>query len=937
MSSGLANTVIRASAGTGKTFALSSRYLQLLFHGDEVQTILASTFTKKGAGEILDRIVSRLAKAALDSGAAAKLAEEIQMQVDQPAVQQVLQGLLKNLHRLEIGTLDSFFNRIASIFSLELGLPPAWQIVTQQQRNRLTDQAIARVLQDDNILDLLHLLTKGEITRRIAAVVRNTVDNIYQDYREATPDAWDKIPSSGSMLTEQSTIELQQQLAELDLKGKSLINLRDKMIRLISQDDWDTLAKETVLQATLAGNPTYFRKPLEQPMLGLFHRMIDHLYAWLRKMIIHQNHATRDLLTKYDFHLHQLQNQMGELRFDDITHRLKELVKSWDFQQCNYRLDAQIHHLLLDEFQDTSLAQWEILLPFALRITNNATDKSSFFCVGDMKQAIYGWRGGVAEIFDLVQETLPGLETANRAQSFRSSEPIIDFVNQVFGNLDVYQCDNAVVTAGIREWGNWFETHSTVRNELSGCVTIERATVESIAPLLTALEMEMPSDSDCVDLQTVYRIQQLVNELPPDKSIGLIVRTNAQVSRLIALMQQVGIKASEEGGVPLTDSAAVDLILSALQLADQPGDSLARFHLSHSPLATCLGLIPQESQLNQAQAITQVHIAAEELRRKLDSWGYGLVIEQLANQLIPHCTLHESNRLHQLIKVAWSASPTNQDSTRYDPWQLRPGRFAQFVRDEVRVADPSAAQIRVMTIHKAKGLEFDVVVFPIPESSQGWNSSQPVVVTGREHPTAPIDLITRYISKPHRGYFPVWLNEIFDADLRKGIRESLCVMYVALTRAAHAAHLIVSPQAKSSSQSPAGILLATTELRGSESPSQRSTGRHPTADGTIDAVNNETCSNSSERLFLLGQLDWYDQEINQNPRPMTLLSDEADLDSDSQSVTASDNDANSVKSVFYLPAQISGSPLPCSGETRSGRGFSANLSDEEVMFAVDDR
>ena len=920
MSSPLNNTVIRASAGTGKTFALSNRYLQLLFHGDEVQTILASTFTKKGAGEILDRIVSRLAKAALAPDAATKLAKEIEMPIDQNEVQLVLHRLLKNLHRLEIGTLDSFFNRIASIFSLELGLPPAWQIVTQQQQNRLTDQAIARVLQDDNVLDILHLLTKGEITRRIAAVVRNTVDNIYQQYRESAPDAWDKIPEAGLLLTEQQRIELQQQLAALDFQGKALPNLRDKIIRLISQEDWDTLAKETVLQSALSGNPTYYRKPIEQPFLGLLNRMIDHLTAWLRKMIIHQNHATRDLLTKYDFHLHQLQNQLGELRFDDVTNRLKELVKSWDFLQCNYRLDSQIHHLLLDEFQDTSLAQWQILLPFAQRITENATDKSTFFCVGDMKQAIYGWRGGVAEIFDLVQETLPGLKSDNLAKSFRSSPPIIDFVNQVFGNLDAYQCDNAVVTAGIREWGNWFGIHSTDRNELTGCVTIERATTDTVASLAALLEMESPSDSDFVDLQTVYRIQQLVKDLPAEKSIGLIVRTNAEVSRLIAIMQQAGIKASEEGGVPLTDSGAVDLILSALQLADQPGDSLARFHLSHSPLATPLGLIPQDSQLDQNQAIARAHTVAAELRRKLDSAGYGLVIEQLANHLFPHCTRHETNRLRQLIKVAWSASPTNQESARYDPWQLRPGRFAQFVRDEVRVADPSAAQIRVMTIHKAKGLEFDVVVYPIPESSQGWNSSQPVVVTGREHPTAPIDLITRYVSKLHRGYFPGWLNEIFDAELRKGIRESLCVMYVALTRAAHAAHLIVSPNAKSSSQSAAGILLATTEFFESELQSKPSMGSQSIDVGANDCNDEEFQSDPTERLFLTGQLGWYQRPVPLSDEPMVRHRMDSDLSSDSKITHLADSHTVGDKTDFYLPDRLSRKHSPCSMEIRSGRG-----------------
>ena len=126
------NEVIRASAGTGKTFALSNRYLKLLASGVECQSILATTFTRKGAGEILDRIIGRLSDAALDESAAAKLSIELSWKISQARARHILHELLGNLHRLEISTLDSFFNRVAKAFSLELRLPPNWEIVQEQ-------------------------------------------------------------------------------------------------------------------------------------------------------------------------------------------------------------------------------------------------------------------------------------------------------------------------------------------------------------------------------------------------------------------------------------------------------------------------------------------------------------------------------------------------------------------------------------------------------------------------------------------------------------------------------------------------------------------------------------------------------------------------------------------------------------------------------------
>ena len=103
------NNIIRASAGTGKTFRLSNRYIQLLASGAKCETILAATFTRKGAGEILDRIVQRLAAAALDDETAAELSQQVNWVLDRERAAEVLHNLLHNLHLLEIGTLDSFF------------------------------------------------------------------------------------------------------------------------------------------------------------------------------------------------------------------------------------------------------------------------------------------------------------------------------------------------------------------------------------------------------------------------------------------------------------------------------------------------------------------------------------------------------------------------------------------------------------------------------------------------------------------------------------------------------------------------------------------------------------------------------------------------------------------------------------------------------------
>ncbi|MEC8240703.1 MAG: UvrD-helicase domain-containing protein, partial [Planctomycetota bacterium] len=124
------NTIIRASAGTGKTFQLSNRYLKLLVDGVNPESILASTFTRKASGEILDRIIQRLARAANSSTESQSLAGELGLEtLPQSQARPLLVRLLHRLHLLQISTLDSHFSKLARRHCLELGLSPQWSIV----------------------------------------------------------------------------------------------------------------------------------------------------------------------------------------------------------------------------------------------------------------------------------------------------------------------------------------------------------------------------------------------------------------------------------------------------------------------------------------------------------------------------------------------------------------------------------------------------------------------------------------------------------------------------------------------------------------------------------------------------------------------------------------------------------------------------------------
>jgi ATP-dependent exoDNAse (exonuclease V) beta subunit len=214
----LPDLVIRASAGTGKTYQLTNRFIRLLASGVPPEEILAATFTRKAAGEILERILLTLARAANDVGECTKLAEAIGVSELNPSrCVELLAQVTRRLHRLQVGTLDSFFAKLATSYSLELGLPPGWRILDDLEATRLKSDAIELLLEsdaDNDLVKLLRLLTKGAAARSVSELILENVNTCHEIAIETSPDAWRRVPCPAMPLHEELR-RTQSELAEL--------------------------------------------------------------------------------------------------------------------------------------------------------------------------------------------------------------------------------------------------------------------------------------------------------------------------------------------------------------------------------------------------------------------------------------------------------------------------------------------------------------------------------------------------------------------------------------------------------------------------------------------------------------------------------------------------------------------------------------------------
>jgi ATP-dependent exoDNAse (exonuclease V) beta subunit len=776
------NLVIRASAGTGKTFQLSNRFLGLVAASEPLESILAVTFTRKGAGEILDRVLLRLAQAASDPAEAAALGRFLEIpSLDQQRCQALLQTMLRGLHRLRTGTLDSFFIQVARAFSLDLGQPHGWQIADEILDGRLRAEAIRTVLREEStgdVVRLMNLLTKGEAARSISQQISSLVEALYSVYQESPPEAWRSIPRRKLLAAEQlqAAIDALGGVALPD--DKRFAKARQQDLAGIEQGDWGALLAKGLGAKVAQGEDSYYKKTIPEDLRAAYRPLVEHATAFLLQQIANQTEATYDLLQRFDAVYRRLKLAQRAMRFEDVTRLLGDAALEGRMEQIEYRLDGRLAHLLLDEFQDTSPVQWRVLRLFARRIF--AGGRGSFFCVGDVKQAIFGWRGGVAEIFDTLQTDLPSLARQALSMSFRSSPVVIDTVNRVFEGLR----GNAALrnyAPAAEAWAGRFEPHTTKHAGMPGYCR------------LLAARRAAEGDKQAVETQlfAAAEIARIAGQAR-GRTVGVLVRTNQAVARMIFALGQEGIEASEEGGNPLCDAPAVQLLLSALRLADHPGDTAARFHVARSPLAAALGLTDHEDAAAAAGAALRI-------RRRLMDDGYGRTMDALAKIVAPSCDPRGAARLLQLVELAFG----------YDPLATaRPGDFVSLV-EQRRVEAPSSSPVRVMTFHQSKGLQFDVVV--LPELDYGLAGQPPQLVVGRPEPTAPLTRVCRYVARDERMVLPGALADLFEAHGRQRVEESLCVLYVAMTRAVHALEMVVAPartQEKNMPGTAAGLLRA---------------------------------------------------------------------------------------------------------------------------------
>ena len=803
---------ISALAGSGKTYQLACRYIALLAMNFKPERIQAITFTRAAAGEIFDRVVRRLAEAAASEDKRTELERDVRRQLGQPEddgipvttadVRNWLKALIEAMPRLRIGTIDSLFVSILKAYAVELGLPARQEMLEGARLTRAQEEALAEAFRSVGLdpktrpayWHAFLLATAGE-SKNIRGAVLGVIEkgyDLYQDHPEegawgaqdrmwsGTEAWWTDARPADHRTTRDMIGGFESGYLQRGGLPPKYVEAWERILRAAKARDWDAAMTNTLPQALLEACRKTDRGPIqlsynrkEYVLSGEDAERARHIVkAILRGAIersLEEVRGMHRLLAAYDRGYQEEVRRRGRLSFSDVPLLLGRMCEPGRKLDIEYRLDGQIDHWLMDEFQDTSGRQWEVIRGLANEVLSSQQDRS-FFYVGDVKQAIYAWRGGESTLFEKVlNDYQPLFHKGDLTTSWRSSPVVLDAVNRAFGKIRNVQCLNEYPKT-VGNWDHYWKNHVVAsRNAgLPGRVELWEVAAEGgqrkIDPRIR---------------QVCTLVRSLVDQ--GVQKIGVLVRLNNFGDLVADALRREKLPVRREANPELMDNAVISALLSLLTLAEHPGDRFAARHVRYSPLWTAL-----EAWAGNAGEIPRL---AARLRDTAAREGVAGLLEQIVEACRTAGIMDGgfiATRVSQLLDAAAEFDRTGDGGLE---------DFARLARS-LSVSDPSVeGHVVVMTVHKAKGLEFDAVVLPDLQgarrqwsdagtgdlkegTSEDRNSDESWIFPVPKEPWASADEILNRFA--HRV-----------EDLH--VSEELCLLYVAMTRARQGLYLVMDP------------------------------------------------------------------------------------------------------------------------------------------------
>lgn len=695
--------ILKASAGSGKTYRLSHQYIDILLGSPDryaYRHILAVTFTNKATAGMKSRILKDLNE----------------LSAKDPRAREILIDILHDYSAFSVCTIDKFFQQALKAFSREIGQMADYQI--ELDRNSLVQEAMDRILDSltDEPTDLLRWI-KASVSDRMETGQRYDVEeSLYEIGRQLKSEEHRRLAE-----------DIGVRDAEQYSKDK-LETLRKECRKIIR--DFENRASALGLKAApgimMEVPKSKTMKSLPPEAAELFGEPYD-LYC--TAYIIDRKIFSLGLAGEFYREFDALLKEKNIMCLDESNTLLRRIIDGSDAPFVYEKLGVRYENFLLDEFQDTSNIQWENFLPL-LRESDSKGGEN--LIVGDVKQSIYRWRDSDWNLLGTeVQKEFPEAVTESLKCNWRSAKRIVDFNSAFFSHIS-------------RSLG----LEKIYEDVVQEAMKVEEGQEGSVQVTFCDDQMAAVVDS----------ISRAVEAGARFGDIAVLVRDNKHGSLVASELIQKGIPVVSDESLKLKSSVVVRRVVSLLSCMENPGDKVNSF-LSES----MGGELPE-----QYHSLVDLSESILRIVRDHDPESFSgdtLFIQAFMDDLQSWCSVY-GNNLRQYLKH-WEES-------------------------DIAIGCPDDSDaVRVITVHKAKGLEFPYVIFPFAEKVVFYKKG--------------VRWCNLSAGTALDGMYPVELGKAsgrtlfrqnLEEERRMQIVDNINVFYVALTRAEKGMHIIAATPTK---------------------------------------------------------------------------------------------------------------------------------------------
>ncbi|MFI2741556.1 UvrD-helicase domain-containing protein [Zhouia sp. PK063] len=803
--------IYNASAGSGKTFTLVKEYLKIVLGSsktDHFKNILAITFTNKAVNEMKERVIKSLNEFANEqileqpTDMFTLITQELKILPAQThdRSKNILKRILHNYAFFDIVTIDKFNHRIIRTFAHDLALPLNFEVALD------TD-----ILLQEAVDNLVYKAGKDK-----------TLTTILVDFAlEKTDDdkSWDitlELKKFAKLLLEENHSQHITQLEGLSLDHfinlskniKQHIAALKKQLKNEAQAFFELINENSISAASFSRGsiPNFFKKVVEenfnmnfglqweqniadkplytkavpeaekmaidgiqQQIATLFHTVKNQIFQLRFLENFYKNVVPLSLLNAINHELNNIKEQDNLMLISEFNAIISNAIANQPAPFIYERLGEKYRHYFIDEFQDTSEMQWLNLQPLignAISGENLAGEQGTLMIVGDAKQAIYRWRGGKAEQFiNLYNKQNPfpteEISVKNLPKNFRSFDTVIQFNNNFFKHISPFLSSAAYADLFANK--SYQET-----NAKSG-------------GLVQLTFVEKDDDKDQTYCQnTLENIKQALQDGFDLKDICILTQKKKQGFAIANFLLEQDIPIISSESLLLKNNEKIQFLIALITLAVQPN----RLEIQ----AQLLSLLATFSKEEKHTFITKYLKNTEVLY--LDYKFSSPLFLQLP--------------FYNAVEYAIHCFDLADDSDAYLQYFLdeildfnlkQNGSFSEFLsywdkkKDRLSIVAPLGVNaVQIMTIHKSKGLEFPVVIFPYAEAKiteeidpKLWipvtqeNFGMPYALVSKNKDVAELSEGTKFL---------------YDEDQWKVELDKFNVLYVALTRAVERLYII---------------------------------------------------------------------------------------------------------------------------------------------------